>query len=389
MPGTTARLATATSNSATTNARSRRSIGWGSCSRGRRPTRAPRTALEIKGDLAGALEVHAPGRRRHLAQRSGVASVALRAGRRPAAATGAALAMRRREYRARRGDRFPTIRSRWPDWRKIKIVEGDLAGARLTAAGATGQGPDAGSGRARSATCCTAAGDATGAEQYFRMAEQIERAAWGNGPAQPQVLARFLADHDRDLAEAVTLAEAGAISRRDIFTMDTLAWSYFKAGRLDEARAAMAQAVRTGSVDARILYHAAEIQAAAGEAAKPGHAAPYPGARCHCRPSGCPAVRNSRRGCRVSSAPRSVPGPGPSRPPAVAAHGYTDPCETRCQVRVDLRDRGHARVGRGLGRAVFRGRAGAGRARARHAGAEPERRPARSAARSWCSATAS
>ena len=82
------------------------------------------------------------------------------------------------------------------------------------------------------------------------------------------MLARFLADHDRNLAEAITLAEAGAISRRDIFTMDTLAWSYFKAGRLNEARAAMTQAIRTGSVDARILYHAAEIQAAVGETAQ-------------------------------------------------------------------------------------------------------------------------
>ena len=108
-------------------------------------------------------------------------------------------------------------------------------------------------------------GDQTGAEQYYRMSEQIERAGWGNGVAQPQSLARFFADRDRNLPEAVALAEQAVTSRRDIFTMDTLAWAYFKAGRLAEADQAMAQAQRTGTLDARILYHAAEIQAATGK----------------------------------------------------------------------------------------------------------------------------
>jgi Tfp pilus assembly protein PilF len=147
---------------------------------------------------------------------------------------------------------------------KIKVVEGDLGGARLTLQEQLARVPTPDL-AATIGDLLEATGDATAAEQYFRMAEQIERAAWGNGPAQPQVLARFLADRDRNLAEAVTLAEAGAVARRDIFTMDTLAWAYFKAGRLADAGKAMAQARRTGSVEARVLYHAAEIAAAAGD----------------------------------------------------------------------------------------------------------------------------
>ena len=112
---------------------------------------------------------------------------------------------------------------------------------------------------------CHALGDATGAEQYYRMSEQIERAGWGNGVPQPQALARLLADRGRSLSEAVKLAEEAAAARRDIFTMDTLAWAYFKAGRFDDARSASEQALRTGSKDSRILYHAAEIRAAAGD----------------------------------------------------------------------------------------------------------------------------
>jgi tetratricopeptide (TPR) repeat protein len=231
------------------------------------PAAYARTAygLEIKGDLPGALEYmrraadgtspnDPESQAWHFAQ---VGDLLLQQGR---------LGDARREYE-RAAATFPNHPLAMVGLARIKTAEGDLSGARLTLQEQLARVPTPDL-AAAVGDLLQAAGDATGAEPYFRMAEQVERAAWGNGPEQPQVLARFLAEHDRDLAEAVRLAEAGAIRRRDIFTMDTLAWSYFKTGRLDEARAAMAQAVRTGSVDARILYHAAEIQAAAGETAE-------------------------------------------------------------------------------------------------------------------------
>jgi hypothetical protein len=49
--------------------------------------------------------------------------------------------------------------------------------------------------------------------------------------------------------------------------MDVLAQAYLKAGRLADARRASDDALRTGSRDARLLWHAAEIRAAAGEPA--------------------------------------------------------------------------------------------------------------------------
>jgi hypothetical protein len=48
-------------------------------------------------------------------------------------------------------------------------------------------------------------------------------------------------------------------------TLDTLAWAYFKSGRFDDAAAASAEALRTGSRDARLLYHAAAIRHATGD----------------------------------------------------------------------------------------------------------------------------
>lgn len=107
-----------------------------------------------------------------------------------------------------------------------------------------------------------ALGETTAAEQYFQMAEQIERGAWGNGARQPQTMARLLSERPGREAEAVTLAEEAARSRSDIFTMDTLAWAYYKAGRLAEARTASARALRTGTRDARIRCHAEQIERA-------------------------------------------------------------------------------------------------------------------------------
>lgn len=104
-----------------------------------------------------------------------------------------------------------------------------------------------------------ALGHADQAERLYRLAE----AAWESDTPEPARLSRFLADRGRRPGDAVRIAEAAARERRDIFTMDALAWSFFKAGRLVEAREAMAAALRTGSRDVDIRRHAAAINAKA------------------------------------------------------------------------------------------------------------------------------
>ena len=76
------------------------------------------------------------------------------------------------------------------------------------------------------------------------------------------MLAQILSERPGRAAEAVALAEEAARSRADIMTMDTLAWAYFKNGQLAEAKQASAQALRTGTRNARIRCHAEEIDAA-------------------------------------------------------------------------------------------------------------------------------
>lgn len=102
-------------------------------------------------------------------------------------------------------------------------------------------------------------GDSPNAERYYQLAEDLA------GPALVQTepaLALFLSEHDRKVDDALKIARAVASMRHDIFTDDALAWAYYKAGRLGEAAAASARALRTGTRDDRIRSHAARIRAA-------------------------------------------------------------------------------------------------------------------------------
>jgi tetratricopeptide (TPR) repeat protein len=104
----------------------------------------------------------------------------------------------------------------------------------------------------------TAMGRSADASREYALAE----AGWRFDAPNPAMLARFLAEHDRALSDAVALAESAARERHDIFTQDALAWCYFKSGRVREAAAAIKQARRTGSKDQTILRHAVAISEA-------------------------------------------------------------------------------------------------------------------------------
>jgi tetratricopeptide (TPR) repeat protein len=139
---------------------------------------------------------------------------------------------------------------------RLQEARGDLHGAIAAYEAATAQSPSpdvAG----KLGDLYAALGRSGEAEQQYALAE----AAWRFDAPQPASLARFLADHGLRIGEAVQLAERAAAGRHDIFTEDALAWSYFKAGRLSDAEAAMKRARRTGTRDPSILAHAAAINA--------------------------------------------------------------------------------------------------------------------------------
>ena len=102
----------------------------------------------------------------------------------------------------------------------------------------------------------TSLGRGDDASRAYALAE----AGWRFDAPNPPMLARFLADRDRNLPEALAIAERAAADRHDVFTEDALAWCYFKSGRFEEASAAIKAAERTGTKDQTILRHAAAIR---------------------------------------------------------------------------------------------------------------------------------
>jgi len=110
-----------------------------------------------------------------------------------------------------------------------------------------------------------ARGDAAQADHYYQLAEDLA----GPGVVQTEAnLALYLADHDRKLSDAVTIAEAVAATRHDIFTEDALAWAYYKTGRFNDAYAASQRALRTGTRDEALLARADRIRAASRGASR-------------------------------------------------------------------------------------------------------------------------
>lgn len=219
-------------------------------------------ALELQGDLDGALEYmqraadgtspnDSEAQAWHYAQ---VGELWLLKGR---------LGDAKREFE-RAAATFPRHPYAHAGLAKIRIVEGDLKSARLMFQSQLAQGPTADV-AAIVGDLSVEMGDAATATQYYAMAEQIERSALTAAVRQPDRLARFLAERGRSLPEAVTLAEEAATAKRDVMTLDTLAWAYFKAGRQADARRVSAEALRLGTRDPRLLYHAAAIAAASGD----------------------------------------------------------------------------------------------------------------------------
>ncbi len=102
------------------------------------------------------------------------------------------------------------------------------------------------------------------ARASYDFAVYMGRVANVRGQTLGRELALFLADHDRDLDEALVLVRAEAAVRDDVYTNDALAWVAFKRGDLPAAKRATARALRLGTQDAAFHRHAAAIAAALG-----------------------------------------------------------------------------------------------------------------------------
>lgn len=106
--------------------------------------------------------------------------------------------------------------------------------------------------------------DKEAAAQYA-LVEQIARLNEVGGMLYNRQQALFCADHDLKLQEAYVNATREYVVRRDIYGADAVAWTALKAGKITEAQAAVKEALRLGTQDARLFYHAGMIARAAGD----------------------------------------------------------------------------------------------------------------------------
>jgi tetratricopeptide (TPR) repeat protein len=115
---------------------------------------------------------------------------------------------------------------------------------------------------------CTAAGDSASAEKQYQLVEFIGKLSAINQQVFNRELALFYADHDRSLPQALALAQKELEVRHDVYTSDALAWALLKNHQPEKAREAMTQALRMGTRDAIMEYHAGMIEAALGDKQK-------------------------------------------------------------------------------------------------------------------------
>jgi len=110
----------------------------------------------------------------------------------------------------------------------------------------------------------TAQGKAEAAAEFYLKVEDLHAAHVKDGVHDHGFMAKFLADTDRNLIEALHMAEEHKLTK-NVQEADTLAWVYHKNGMLPQAIAAMKTALSQKTPDPEIHYHAGMIASAYGD----------------------------------------------------------------------------------------------------------------------------
>jgi tetratricopeptide (TPR) repeat protein len=97
------------------------------------------------------------------------------------------------------------------------------------------------------------------------LVEQIRKLDAANGLLYNRQIALFYADHEVNPKDAYAQATREYGERRDIYGADAVAWTALQAGKVPEAQAAIKAALRLGTRDARLFYHAGMIALAAND----------------------------------------------------------------------------------------------------------------------------
>jgi tetratricopeptide (TPR) repeat protein len=147
---------------------------------------------------------------------------------------------------------------------KVRAARGDLNGAIELYRSAVRAVPDP-SFAAALGDLEFLAGRPKGADAQYELVRAIYKLWGATGSLYNRQQALFEADHDTKAQEAFENAKQEFAVRRDIYGSDAVAWTALRAGHLAEAKAAITDALRLGTQDAKLFYHAGMIARAMGE----------------------------------------------------------------------------------------------------------------------------
>jgi tetratricopeptide (TPR) repeat protein len=97
------------------------------------------------------------------------------------------------------------------------------------------------------------------AKRQYELVQALHLLQQDNGVQTDAELALFLADHDLDPKQALKHARAALQERPSIFADDVLAWALYKNGLYEEAARYIQKALRLGTQNALMFYHAGMI----------------------------------------------------------------------------------------------------------------------------------
>jgi tetratricopeptide (TPR) repeat protein len=140
---------------------------------------------------------------------------------------------------------------------KAKLAAGDFSGALSIYERQQAEAPTA-DGALAIADLQTYLGRPIEARKNYEAFESLERenAATENSWRH---MVNYWLDQDRNLSQALEFAAREYEVRKDVFTCDSFAWALFKNGRFAEANKLIKEALRLGTRDTRINYHAGVI----------------------------------------------------------------------------------------------------------------------------------
>jgi tetratricopeptide (TPR) repeat protein len=108
-------------------------------------------------------------------------------------------------------------------------------------------------------------GNTEDAKRQYALVDVLRQLNKANGVIGDMQMAQYLADHDKDLEAALHYAEVEYKTRPTVYGADTLAWCYYKNGRIQEAAAYSLKALNQKTPEAMFLYHRALILEKAGD----------------------------------------------------------------------------------------------------------------------------